>query len=37
MDFTDARAAIAQYNTHGLHYNLVADSVYAAPPYWRPV
>jgi hypothetical protein len=30
MDFADAQRHIANYNTHGLHYNLVADGVYAA-------
>jgi hypothetical protein len=30
MDFADARLALAHYNAHGLHYNLVADGVYAA-------
>lgn len=30
MDFTAAHHALATYNHHGLHYNLVADGVYAA-------
>src|SRR5215212_1493701 len=30
MDFMNARTDIAHYNDHGLHYNLVADGVYAA-------
>src|SRR5215212_3238595 len=30
MDFMNARSDIAHYYDHGLHYNLVADGVYAA-------